>query len=76
MLYLQNSDGQKGVNRHVKPIEYRMTATEFKHWRQLHGWTQSQAARQLALDLSDIVRYETIGKIPKDIEVIIEKINY
>jgi len=74
--YLQDSDGQKGVNRHVKPIEYRMTATEFKRWRQLHGWTQTQAAKQLSISQAEIASYETIGKIPKHIEVILEKINY
>ena len=66
----------KGSNRHIKIIEYRMTATEFKRCRLLYGWTREQTARQLGLSLATIIKYETIGKIPKHIEVILEKINY
>jgi DNA-binding XRE family transcriptional regulator len=74
--HLQKAVGQKGINRHVEKIEYRMTPTEFKRWRQLHGWTEDQAARQLGLDRATVVQYESIGKIPKAIELICEKINY
>jgi predicted transcriptional regulator len=74
--YLQAAGGQKGVNRHDEKIEYRMTATEFKRWRQLHGWTLDQAAKQLGLSQAVIAHYESSGKIPKTIEMICEKINY
>ena len=72
--------GQKARNRrhllNAGKIKYRMTSIEFKRWRQLRDWTQEQTARQLGLSLAEIVKYETIGKIPKHIEVILEKINY
>jgi DNA-binding XRE family transcriptional regulator len=74
--YLQDAKEQKGVNRYVENIQYRMTATEFKRWRQIHGWSQAQAAKQLGLSQAAIAQYETVGKIPKTIEAICEKINY
>jgi DNA-binding XRE family transcriptional regulator len=56
-------------NTSAENINFPMTRTEFKSWRRLLGWSQSQAARQLGLDKSDITDYETRGHIPESVQI-------
>ena len=59
----------KPGNTNAAEVTFPMTATEFNSWRRMLGWSQSQTARQLGLDKSDIVGYETRGHIPESVQV-------
>ena len=60
----------KPGNISAENIEIHMTRIEFKRWRQLHGWSRSQTARQLGLDRKTVCQYEIKGGIPDYIETI------
>ena len=60
----------KQGNTSAENIVFPMTTTEFRSWRRLLGWSQSQTARQLGLDESNIVGYETRGHIPESVQVV------
>jgi DNA-binding XRE family transcriptional regulator len=59
----------KPGNEHAADVSFPMTASEFKSWRGMLGWSQSQTARQLGLDKSTIAGYESRGHIPESIQV-------
>ena len=65
----------KSGNTLAADVEIPMSRIEFKRWRQFNGWTKSQAAKQLGLDLESVDQFETVGKIPEYIENIVRHQN-
>lgn len=47
-----------------------MNQEQFKEWRKRQGITQKEAAERLGVTRLTIARYETVGKIPRSMELL------